>query len=179
MNVYLIGYRCTGKTTIGERLAGRLKWLFLDLDRELVRLHGQTIDEMVAQNGWQGFRQAETNLIKKVSQTAGTVIATGGGAVLDPQNVRRMQASGRLIWLRARIDTIRGRLQQDGHTQAFRPPLTPQGTLDEIETTLLEREPIYRHASHLAIETDDVEVDWICHRIETFLETLPVFQPGK
>jgi shikimate kinase len=131
---------------------------------------------MVDEMGWRGFREAESNLVQQVSQTAGTVIATGGGAVLDPNNVGLMRSSGQLIWLRARIDTIRQRMQQDIQTEGLRPPLTSRSALDEIKTTLLQREPTYHAAMHMQFDTDDLAVDMICEQITNYLNRLPDFK---
>jgi shikimate kinase len=179
MNIYLIGYRCTGKSTVGEQLARQLSYPFLDLDQELVRSQGKTICQIVYETGWPGFRQAEANLVQKVSRTDGSVIATGGGAVLDPENVKVMRGSGQLIWLRATIDTIRRRMQHDDQTEASRPSLTSQSALDEIETTLAEREPVYRAAMHMSIDTDNASVDKICDQIAAYLKRLPAFRSAR
>ena len=99
MNIVLIGYRCTGKSSIGELLSRRLKWGFVDTDELIEREAGLNIEDIVAKKGWDEFRRIEKEVVKKVSCFDSFVIATGGGVVLDPENVSRLQKNGWIIWL--------------------------------------------------------------------------------
>ncbi|MBR9980636.1 MAG: shikimate kinase, partial [Desulfatitalea sp.] len=153
MNIYLIGYRCTGKTTLGQALARRLDRPFVDTDDAIVADSGQTISEMVAQHGWADFRARECKQIESLARRAGLVIATGGGVVLDPDNVAAMRVDGTVVWLRCRPETIARRMRADTRSDAMRPSLTGGPLHDEIETTLAVREPLYRQAMHLALDT--------------------------
>ena len=94
MNLYLIGYRATGKTTVGAMLAEKLTFTFLDMDDELSHRFGRTISEVVAAEGWDYFRRAEKHILAGISKTPECVVATGGGVVLDSDNVWRMRESG-------------------------------------------------------------------------------------
>jgi len=93
MNIFLIGYRCTGKTFVGISLAKRLKLSFFDADSELVKEQGMNISEIVNRQGWDVFREMEKAVIKRVCSFDDYVVATGGGAVLDIENVRHMKES--------------------------------------------------------------------------------------
>ena len=114
MNIFLIGYRGTGKTSVGQMLASILKRPFVDTDNELTSRVGMSISEFVHQNSWGDFRKTEQSVIQKVCTLDGHVVATGGGVVLTPQNVTRMQSSGFLIWLKALPETIGTRLANAG-----------------------------------------------------------------
>ena len=164
-NVFLIGYRCTGKSSVAKSLAARLGWLFVDTDALLVAERRMSIKEIVASCGWETFRKFEHEVVKQVCGSNRQVVATGGGVVLDDANVRRMQANGTLVWLRATAETIRRRMMQDTDTNAFRPALTSRDSVSEIEETLLEREPVYRRVMDFHVDTDSRPVDEICEAI--------------
>ena len=168
-NIYLIGYRCTGKSVVGRALAEALDRPFIDADDEMVRTHGMTIQHIVRAQGWEGFREKETQVLDRISHLQGHVIATGGGVVLSPENVSSMKRSGTVVWLRAVPETIRQRLQADTHTDQLRPSLTSKGVEDEVEEVLNYREPFYSDAAHCTVDTDGMDVDAICRRI---LETI-------
>jgi len=167
MNIYLIGYRCTGKTTIGALLAQKLSWPVLDSDVELVNEQGRPISEIVEKEGWESFRSIEKGIVKKLSRLDHHVIATGGGAVLDPENVGAMKTTGKVVWLKATPETIARRMAGDHGTEENRPALTDKGIFDEIEETLTIRNPLYDGAMDFAIETDTLTVEEICTIIQT------------
>ena len=169
MNVFLIGYRCTGKSTVGKILSHQLKRPFIDTDKLLTSEQGRTIDEIVKQQGWEAFRLMESDLIKRVCADENHVVATGGGAVLDPHNVRNMQNKGVLIWLQASPEMIRLRMKQDPTTVNSRPALTPETPLEEIEDALATRESIYRKAMNFTVDTDHKGIDDICTEINAWL----------
>jgi shikimate kinase len=165
MNIYLIGYRGTGKTSVGKSLAVMLKWPFIDTDSKLTDRVGMSISEFVHQNGWNAFRKTERNVMQRVCTLDRHVVATGGGVVLEPLNVSRMQLSGSLIWLKALPETIRARLANDGQSEHSRPALTPEGLIDEIEAMLKKRNSHYHEAMDFYIETDRLSIDEICNSI--------------
>lgn len=166
MNIYLIGYRCTGKTTLGRVLARRLGRPFVDTDDAVVAESGQTIADMVARHGWDHFRTMESDLLKMLAGKQGHVVGTGGGVVLAADNVAAMRASGKVVWLRCRPATIYRLMRADPRSGDMRPSLTGAGTLrEEIETTLAAREPLYRSAMDITVDTDDFDVDRLCDTI--------------
>lgn len=176
MHIYLIGYRCTGKTSVGKRLAARLDRPFVDTDAEVVREDGTAISEMVARFGWPYFREREKATLQRLSQqllkTAERVISTGGGIVLDPENRRLMKATGRVIWLRATPGTILGRMTTDGKSAGQRPDLTDKPIAEEIIQTLEQRRPLYAEAADLHVDTDGVSRDAVCDRCLEILNPL-------
>jgi shikimate kinase len=165
MNVILIGYRCSGKTSVGKRLAENLGWPFVDTDDRLVEKHGRSVKEIVEDDGWEGFRRLERDVIQEVCARDNMVIATGGGAVLDPENVGAMQKSGRVIWLRVSPQTVQQRMAGDEDTDALRPALTTKGPQDEVAGVLMERTPLYEQAADMSIDTDGKTMDGIVGEI--------------
>jgi shikimate kinase len=165
MNIYLIGYRCCGKTSVGKALSKLLDRPFLDTDARVVEKAGMTISDIVAKSGWEAFRDMENSVIEETSFMDHFVIATGGGVILNPDNVRNMRNAGRVIWLRVNPETVRTRMAADPETRIQRPGLTRIGSMDEIETVLLTRQPLYEKAGHLALDTDILGIDAICRKI--------------
>ncbi len=151
MNVVLIGYRGTGKSTVGKILAGRLGRVMLSTDAEIVKLAGEPIPTIVDHHGWEYFRDLESQICRKVAGEDGRVIDTGGGIILRPQNVEVLKATGMLFWLTASVNIITARISHD--TQ--RPSLTGgKSFVDEIQDVLRERTPTYQAAADHVIETD-------------------------
>ncbi len=159
--IILIGYRATGKTSVGQRLAKRLGLCFLDLDQELEKRQGQSIAEMVAARGWPYFRALEKALLLELATGSGLVISTGGGAILHQDIWPQVKASGLVVWLTADRETIHQRLTGDARTARQRPALTAGDPWAEITTVLAEREPLYRAGCHLAVDTGTLTVEQI------------------
>jgi shikimate kinase len=153
MNIYLVGYRCTGKSSVGQQLAASLGWAFVDTDSRVVTQAGQEIAAIVKKNGWAHFRRLEQSCLRAVADRHHQVVATGGGIVLDAHNVKIMKTSGVVVWLTAAPDIIRQRMRGDRQTENQRPALTDRNVIDEIETVLNERMPLYRAASEIVIDT--------------------------
>ena len=150
-NVVLIGYRGTGKSTVGKILAARLDRVLLSTDAEIVKLAGQTIPEIVEQHGWESLRDLESQVCQKLAVRQGLVIDTGGGIILRPQNVAVLKQIGTLFWLTASVETIAKRI--GGDTQ--RPSLTGvKSFVDEIQEVMSERMPKYQAATDHVIETE-------------------------
>jgi shikimate kinase len=165
MNLFLIGYRCTGKTTVGQALAERLNWTFVDTDEVIVDTAGTSIAQMVETHGWAFFRDLERQTLAAVAKGCDQVVATGGGVVLDDRNLDVMQKTGTVVWLTADETTIARRMLADHATQTNRPSLTDQGQIAEIRQVLAERRPRYEKAADITIETDQAGIEMICNRI--------------
>ena len=155
MNIILIGYRCSGKTSVGKHLARKLGWPFVDTDDRLKEKDGRSVKDIVEEDGWEGFRRLEQEVIQEVCSRDGTVIATGGGAILDSANVAAMQKSGRVVWLKVSPPTVQQRMDRDDNTDEQRPALTSKGLYDEIIDVLKARTPLYERAMDVVIDTDD------------------------
>jgi shikimate kinase len=166
MNIYLIGYRCTGKSSVGKSLAKILGWSFLDADVELVKEYKITISEIVATQGWESFRKKEKDVLKRLSSLDKHVIATGGGAILDEENVTNIKKSGISIWLRATPETVKNRILKDETTEDSRPSLTSKGLMEEIEETLIYRNPFYEKAMDFFLDTDNIDIEDVCLAVQ-------------
>lgn len=165
MNIYLVGYRCCGKSSLGKWLAERLGWMFVDTDAKIVVQTGREIAAIVEENGWDYFRRLERECLSSVAARSQQVVATGGGIVLDPRNVRIMKDSGLVVWLRTSPGIIRQRMQNDAQTDDLRPALTGQGALDEIESVLQARTPLYQEAGNIELNTDHDPVEYLAEQL--------------
>jgi shikimate kinase len=155
MNLVLIGYRGTGKSTVGQLLAQRWDCPLLDLDNEIERTAGMSIAEIFVAEGETGFRRRESDVVRQSCCLNQTVIAAGGGAVVDPASREQLRRSGRVVWLTASAENIHARISGDATTAARRPNLTQTGGIAEVRRMLAERAPIYEDAADLTIDADD------------------------
>jgi shikimate kinase len=174
-NLVLIGYRATGKTSVGVRLAEVLQRPFVDLDQVLVQEAGRSVAEIVAQGGWGEFRRLEKELVARYRDARGLVLATGGGVVLDPDNVTALRENGILIWVTADPSVIQARLAQDQPRDANRPSLTGGDTIREAAAVAEERAPLYQAAAQIRIDTTHKSVPQV---VELVLEALKTVMPG-
>ena len=153
MKIFLIGYRCTGKTTIGKILAKGLNFDFVDTDKIIEQKTGSNIRQIVEKQGWDRFRLLEKETILNTKNYENTVIATGGGIIIDPDNVQFIKNSGLSIWLDADIKTIIQRLKSDEKTSSSRPSLTNNNLVTETKKLLNLRNPLYKKSAHVRIDT--------------------------
>ncbi len=151
MNIVLIGYRGTGKSSVGKLLAERLGYELVSTDAEVIRRTNLSIPDIVKRFGWDCFRDLESEVCLELSGKDRLIIDSGGGVILRQQNVDRLKANGVLFWLTAEVRTITERI--GGDTQ--RPSLTGVKSFkDEIEEVLQERQPRYKAAADHIIQTD-------------------------
>jgi shikimate kinase len=169
MNIVLIGYRCAGKTVVGKALASRMERRFVDTD-DLIESEKGQISDIVRSHGWDYFRVLEKKLIKKVSKEDNLVIALGGGAVLDPDNIVNLEKNGLIIWLKADREALRKRMEQDPRTFASRPTLTGKGAIEELEEMIAHRDPFYDKASKIQFDTSVLDVEAAVEGILTVLQ---------
>lgn len=148
--LFLIGYRGSGKTTVGQILATRIGWAFVDADTVLESRAGKTIREIFADEGEAGFRDRESAALMELRTRSQTVIATGGGVILREQNRTLLRDHGFVAWLSADATTLWSRIQTDATTAARRPALS-SGGLAEVEQMLAIREPLYRAIADVEI----------------------------
>jgi shikimate kinase len=170
MNLVLIGYRGTGKSTIGRALASRLNLRYVGLDGEIVRRTGKPIPDIVAAAGWPGFRDLEAEVVRDAAALDGCILDTGGGAILRPENAERLRARGVVFWLRAAVPDIVRRIGGD----ANRPSLTGEKSLtEEVEEVLAERTPKYAAAADVEVDTSALSAEEAVDRIaEEFLRRM-------
>ena len=164
MNLVLIGYRASGKTSVGKRLSGLLARPFYDTDAIIREQTGKTVKEIVLEGGWPAFRQAEKAAIADLARNKEAVIALGGGAVLDPANVEALKPGGCFIWLQAGLETIQERLRGVGEGDGQRPPLAPPGQEGDGEI-LARRSPVYRAVADLAVDTEGKTIETVAGEV--------------
>lgn len=164
-NIILTGFMGTGKTTVGQRLAAVLGLPFIDTDRLVEDMTGLKIPEIFRQYGEERFRSAESRAVAHASGFSGAVVATGGGVVLNPSNMRLLRESGWIILLEACPEVLARRLQ----TEQGRPLL--QGAADRllaIKSLLEERKPYYWDCD-CRVDTSSLTVEEVVQQILAFL----------
>jgi shikimate kinase len=154
MNLVLIGYRATGKTTLAQGLASRLGWEWIDADVEIERRAGKSIARIFAEDGEPAFRDLEAVIIAELCGRQRLVLAAGGGAVMREESRRAMRETGHVVWLTASPPTILARMTADATTAGRRPNLTNHTPLEEIVQVLGRREPVYRETAHQIVDTE-------------------------
>ena len=168
MNIILIGYRGTGKSTVAQILGQRLGRKVISTDAEIVKKAGQSIPHIVEQFGWGHFRELETQMCQTLQEQTAVVIDTGGGLILKEENVNILRANGTFFWLTAEVPTIVKRISDD--TQ--RPSLSGTKTfVEEIEDILKERTPKYQAAADHVIPTDLTSPHQIADSILSLIPT--------
>ena len=166
-NIILTGFSYTGKTKVGQKVAWKLGWKFIDIDEEIVRSYGKPIAEIFARDGEERFRELETKALERVSQGSNLVIATGGGAVMSAANREMMMESGVVICLEAKPATIYRRLlkeAEDPTNQEARPLLAGPEPLRRIEWLKGFRQPYYALADW-TVHTDNLTVDEVADEV--------------
>ncbi|MFZ6864480.1 bifunctional shikimate kinase/3-dehydroquinate synthase AroKB [Undibacterium sp. Ji67W] len=165
-NIFLVGLMGSGKTTVGRALARKLNKRFIDSDHEIEARTGVSIPVIFEIEGEVSFRQREADVIRDLTALDGIVLATGGGAVLNPDSLRYLHERGTVIYLRAGINSILQRTRNDKNRPLLR-TADPRKKLEELEA---QRHPLYQQAAHLIIETGRPNVQ---HLVQSILDKLP------
>lgn len=152
-HVFLVGLRGSGKSCVGRELARLCGREFLDLDRYLIEREKMSVAEIVTKHGWPKFRALEKECLKEASAflPQGSVIATGGGVVLDRENRERMKKNGHVFWLCASPEVLCRRLEACPDP-ALRPAFSNNGLLCETRALAQERFPHYLDSAHFIID---------------------------
>ncbi len=159
--LFLVGMMGAGKTTVGRRLARRLDRPFVDADRELEARLGVPIPTIFELEGEAGFRRREAAIIDELTRRAPIVLATGGGAVLDPANRAALHGRGRVVYLRASVGDLWHRLRRDKVRPLLRAP-DPRARIEEL---VRARDPLYREVAHVVVDTGRQPVDQVVDAI--------------
>lgn len=166
-NIVLTGFMGTGKSAVGVILSDKLGLPLVDADAVLEKETGRTIAQIFSEEGEERFRALEKEVIQRLASGSSQVITTGGGAVLDPDNLAALQASGIIICLRAKPETILARIQQETH----RPLLEGGDRLNSIRELLAARASIYGQIPH-QVDTEGRTPLEVAEKIEDLLEGL-------
>ena len=160
MSAILVGYRGSGKTSVGRKLADRLWQSFVDTDEMIVKAAGKSIKEIFEQYGEAHFRDLEADAVKQACTLQDHIISLGGGAVLRDENRALIKASGfKVVYLRCEPAVLHQRIQSDPQTLAARPNLTTLGGVEEIRKLLADREPFYRQVMTSELDVTNLSID--------------------
>ena len=150
MRIALVGYRGSGKSTIGKILAEKTGWELVCLDELIEKRAGKSIPEIVEQEGWERFRQLESEILKEVIKKDPAIFDLGGGVVEREENRKLIKENCFVVWLKASPEVLAERIK---HSQN-RPSLTGKDFLEEISEVLARREPLYQELAHLELNTE-------------------------
>ncbi|MEF8823934.1 MAG: shikimate kinase [Desulfohalobiaceae bacterium] len=142
-NIVFLGLRGSGKSTVAREVASRLGAEMVDTDKVIQERAGKSIAEIVNKSGWQAFRDLEEEVLKETCDTAGHIVATGGGVVLGEANRQRLRSCGAVFYLMVGIPLLVQRLHQDEEDDDERPALSQESLEEELVQTLRQREPLY------------------------------------
>jgi shikimate kinase len=152
----------SGKSAVGRMLADQLRFSMLDTDHEIETRAGKSITQIFAESGEATFRSLEHELVKELAARTHTVISTGGGLPINPDNLTHLKQHALVVCLWASPDKIWERVRHHGH----RPLLNGPDPLGRIRTLLAEREPFYRQADVL-VNTELRSLKEVAHQIIT------------
>jgi shikimate kinase len=176
-SIVIIGYRGSGKTTVGRRLADWLGYAFADSDAAVVeRFAGMPIKQIWEQHGEPAFRQAEGQVVEELVQQPKCVIALGGGAVIDFNGSSAgreavMSADVLRVYLQADAETLASRIAGDVHSAQSRPSLSGiASAIEEVVTVLAKREPVYRSVADVVVDVARLTPE---QAVEAILNHLP------
>lgn len=150
-----------GKSAVGRQLARLLHLDFVDSDEEVERRTGVDIPFIFEKEGEAGFRKRESQAIDELSKRDGIVLATGGGAVVDPQNRNHLGARGFVVYLHTSVDQQLSRTRKGRE----RPLLVNDDPRSVLESLMAERDPLYREIADLTVETDGRKVNAVANEI--------------
>ena len=165
-SVFLVGPMGAGKSTIGKRLAQLLNWPFIDSDSELEQRAGATIPWIFEREGEASFRAREKQVIDELTQRSHIVLATGGGAILDPDNRQCLHTRGLAVYLRTSVHEQLRRTRGDRN----RPLLQTADPRARLEQLYQVRHPLYEQTAHLVIDTDSQQVRQVAQQIVLHLQ---------
>ncbi|HSQ07615.1 MAG TPA: shikimate kinase AroK [Chromatiaceae bacterium] len=166
-NIFLVGPMGAGKSTIGRQLAESLSFSFRDSDHEIQRRTGVDISTIFEYEGEAGFRERERQVIVELAQEDGIVLATGGGAVLLPENRQVLAARGLVIYLYCSPEQQFSRTARDRN----RPLLQTEDPKARLEALMEERDPLYRQIADLVVSTEKRGTSSVVKEIRRRLES--------
>jgi shikimate kinase len=164
-SIVLIGFMGTGKSSVGRRLAEATGWPRYDIDAMIATALGMRISDIFSRLGQERFRAEEAAILEKLDAGEQSIVVTGGGAILRPENVARLRELGTVVCLTADLDTLLERLGR----RPNRPLLQTENPAETVEKLLEEREPLYQKAADLTIDTTALSHDEVARSIQESL----------
>jgi len=166
LNIVLIGFMGAGKTTVGRMVAGRMGYVFIDMDEEIERAAGLSVNTIFEKYGEASFRGREAELTARLAAGDRQVVSCGGGWALNPGNVAMRGASSRLVYLRANPESILKRTEGSS-----RPLLNVGDRAERVVSLLKSRTPVYASVADLIVDTDELTPEEVSERILEEAET--------
>lgn len=162
--IYLIGMPGVGKTSLAKKISEDYNFEFYDLDYEIEKTYGEKVNNIFKKEGEDGFREKESKTLEKLSGIKGAIIATGGGIILRPKNIRLMKKRGKIIYLKAELDTLCRNINNDNKN--IRPLLVGESLRKRLEKLYRNRKDIYEGSADIIvfIHINDT-IDDIVHNI--------------
>jgi shikimate kinase len=173
VNLYLVGFMGTGKTTVGRAVAVRLGFTFLDSDHEIERTSGKTVARIFAEDGEPAFRRLERQFIESGHPPTGRVVACGGGLVVQPGMLAMLQARGVVVCLHASLETVLSRTSGTNH----RPLLAVDDPAERVRSLYAQREPIYRRAGTVILTDGRPLLEVVAHVVRAYRRDAAVWNP--
>lgn len=164
VNLYLVGFMGTGKTTVGRAVGTKLGFQVLDSDHEIERLRGKSIPDIFAQDGEPAFRAYEREFIERGHPAERTIVACGGGLVVQPNMLELVQTKGVVVCLHASVETILARTARHRN----RPLLEVENPEERIRTLYATREPIYKKSGTVILTDARPLQDIVAHVIRSW-----------
>ena len=165
--VFLVGMMGAGKTTVGRAVAGQLGWPYLDSDEQVERTTGRTVAEIFETSGEAAFRAEEKRALAEALTSDGpVVVSVAGGAVLDPDNRRRLRQGGLVVWLKASMQTLAARVVGGDHR-----PLLGDDPRVVLTRLYHQRRPLYQQVADLVIDVDRLSPEEAARRIVARVRT--------
>lgn len=161
--IVLIGYRGTGKTTVGKQLANQLGWKYFSTDDMVEEISNMSIKEFVAKFDWRKFREIEISIIQQLKNMKNMIIDCGGGVVENERNMEILKKKSFIVWLDAGILDIEKRLD----ISLPRPLLSEKTVLDDIKYNYSRRKALYRKYANICVNSSKNSVHKICQTIIT------------
>lgn len=172
-NIVLVGMSGAGKTSVGKYIARKLNREFIDTDDIIIKTTGRTIDSIFKEDGEDHFRQLEKKVINKISSFENKVISTGGGVIINKENVDMLKGKGIIYYLSASIDTLYKNLSSSIKEDEGRPLLkNSEDLIEGIERLYMERESLYISSADYIIDVNGKSLDAIGDEIISIFNSL-------
>lgn len=166
MNIVLIGFRGAGKTALAKILSEKLNMQLFSIDKMIEEKEGKRIREIVAEKGWQYFRELESQIIEQLADVDNSIIDTGGGVVENPTNIDNLKKNGYIIYIQASLKDIKQRILNDPDRPKLNPTLDVE---DDLTVTYNRRIPLYEEYSDFKVNSSTTSLEKCADQIIEYL----------